>query len=139
MFLFPTLLEQPTLIPGDTRTFFLDAPGGCGKTHCERCLIDHVRGTGRIVIAVASSGIASLLLPGGTTAHSRFQLGLNTENLNMSRITVESDEAALLRAASLIVWDEAPSANRKLFEAVDRKLRDPPYPPPKLERGERAS
>ncbi|KAG5247255.1 DNA helicase [Salix suchowensis] len=39
-------------------------------------LINSIRSEGLIVLAVASSGIASILLPGGRTAHSRFKIPL---------------------------------------------------------------
>ncbi|MCH85030.1 helicase-like protein [Trifolium medium] len=43
-----------------------------GKTYIWRALSAALRSTCDIVLAVASSGIASLLIPGGRTAHSRF-------------------------------------------------------------------
>jgi len=39
-------------------------------------------------------------------------------------ISKQSPEAALVRAADLIVWDEAPMMHKHVFEAVDRTLRD---------------
>ena len=50
--------------------FFLSAPGGYGKTFPIEALLSTVRGMGKIVLAVASSGIAAELLEGGQTAHS---------------------------------------------------------------------
>ena len=42
-----------------------------------------VRAAGEVVIAVASSGLAALLLPDGRTAHSRFKIPLSlTETSN---------------------------------------------------------
>ncbi|XP_012837943.1 PREDICTED: uncharacterized protein LOC105958488 [Erythranthe guttata] len=52
--------------------YFLYGHGGTGKTFIWRTLSAAVRSKGEIVLNVASSGIASLLLPGGRTAHSRF-------------------------------------------------------------------
>ncbi|KAL5148451.1 hypothetical protein HKD37_13G035493 [Glycine soja] len=52
--------------------FFLYGFGGTGKTFIWRTLASSLRAENQIVIIVASSGIASLLLPGGRTAHSRF-------------------------------------------------------------------
>ncbi|KAL7137773.1 hypothetical protein ABFS83_10G115500 [Erythranthe nasuta] len=57
--------------------FFLYGHGGTGKTFLWKTLLAAVRSKGDIVINVASSGIASLLLPGGRTAHSRFGLPIN--------------------------------------------------------------
>ena len=39
-------------------------------------------------------------------------------------IPKQSDEAALLREAALIIWDEASMIHRHMLEAVDRLLRD---------------
>ena len=56
--------------------FFLDAPAGTGKTFCLNTLLAGVRGDGKIAIAVATSGIAAILLSGGRTFHSRFKAPL---------------------------------------------------------------
>ncbi|KAH1069241.1 hypothetical protein GYH30_006728 [Glycine max] len=54
--------------------FFLYGYGGTGKTYIWRTLASSLRAKNQIVIMVASSGIASLLLPGGRTAHSKFKI-----------------------------------------------------------------
>ena len=56
------------------RLFCLDAPGGTGKTYVLNCLMNAVRGDGCIVIATALSAVASMLLEGGTTLHSRLKV-----------------------------------------------------------------
>ena len=45
--------------------FFLDAPGGTGKTFLLNLLLARVRQEKEIAVAVASSGIAATLLTGG--------------------------------------------------------------------------
>lgn len=57
--------------------FFLYGYGGTGKTFIWKTLSAALRSKGQIVLNVASSGIAYLLLPGGRTAHSRFSIPLN--------------------------------------------------------------
>jgi PIF1-like helicase len=59
------------------KVFFIDGPGGTEKTFVYNTLLSYVRSTGNIALAVASSGIAALLLDGGRTAHSRFKIPLN--------------------------------------------------------------
>ncbi|GBO99337.1 hypothetical protein EVAR_91868_1 [Eumeta japonica] len=49
--------------------FFLDAPGGTGKTFVILILAT-IRSRCDIALALASSGIAATLLDGGRTAHS---------------------------------------------------------------------
>ncbi|XP_076882480.1 uncharacterized protein LOC143530957 [Bidens hawaiensis] len=56
---------------------FVYGHGGTGKTFLWTTIIAALRSTGNIVLAVAASGIASLLLPSGRTAHSRFKIPLD--------------------------------------------------------------
>ena len=107
-----------------SNAFFIDSPGGCGKTFLLNHLLDSVRADRKVGVAVASSGIAALLLPEGTTAHSRFKIPNETKDGLSCNIRIQGRTAALLRAASLIVWDEAPMTHKLCFDAVDRLLRD---------------
>ncbi|SCV73763.1 BQ2448_6193 [Microbotryum intermedium] len=68
---------------------------------------DAVRGQGLIALAVASSGVALLLLKGGRRAHATFRIPLNSTDTSSCSVEKESDLANLLRAALLIIWDEA--------------------------------
>ena len=47
------------------RLFFIDGPGGYGKTFLEEALLHHVRGQKNIAAACAWSGVAATLLPWG--------------------------------------------------------------------------
>jgi hypothetical protein len=58
----------------DGNSFFLHGPGGTGKTFVYNTICHRIRANGWIVLCVASSGIAALLLPGGHTAHSTFAI-----------------------------------------------------------------
>lgn len=107
------------------RLFFLDSPGGCGKTFLLNLIMAYVRQKGEIAVAVASSGIAALLMDGGCTAHSRFgipALTLSTESV--SAITARQDAGRMLIASKVIVWDELPMHPKKGFAVVDRLLKD---------------
>ncbi|XP_012836449.1 PREDICTED: uncharacterized protein LOC105957075, partial [Erythranthe guttata] len=103
--------------------YFLYGHGGTGKTFIWRTLSAAVRSKGEIVLNVASSGIASLLLPGGRTAHSRFGLPIIVHDGSTCSITQQSPQAELLIKARLIIWDEAPMMHRYCFEALDKTLR----------------
>ena len=83
-----------------------------------------IRKDNDIAIAVASVGIASLLLPGGRTAYSRFKIPINLTEDSLCQIPRQSDEDKLLQKASVIIWDEAPMMHKHAFEAFDRTLRD---------------
>ncbi len=76
------------------------------------------------MLAVASSGIASLLLLGSRTAHSRFKIPIDLHNELTCNITQHMKVAELVRKADLIIWDEALMMHHRAFEVVDRTLRD---------------
>ena len=103
---------------------FVHGHGGTGKTFLWHTIINRIRSEGLVVLAVASSGIASLLLPGGRTAHSRFKIPLTVDELSTCAIKKNTHLSSLLEITSLIVWDEAPMNNRCCFEALDRSMRD---------------
>ncbi|KAM0822262.1 hypothetical protein ACQ4PT_071604 [Festuca glaucescens] len=106
------------------KVYFVSGHGGTGKTFLWNCIVTVLRSERRIVLAVASSGVASLLLPNGRTAHSRFRIPLNANDKSQCNISRGSTMAALLQETSLILWDEAPMTSRYCFEALDRTLRD---------------
>ena len=106
--------------------FFLDAPGGTGKTFVTNLLLVKVRQKKDIALAVASSGIAATLLDGGRTSHSAFKLPLvlSRQETPTCNISKGSAKAKVLERCKLIVWDEATMSNKKAYEAVDRTLQD---------------
>ncbi|XP_074373763.1 uncharacterized protein LOC141714125 [Apium graveolens] len=104
--------------------FFVHGSGGCGKTFLWKTLIFRLRFEKKIVLHVASSGIAVVLLPGGRTTHSRFLIPLDSDEYTITGICHGTDIAELLQCTSLIIWDEAPIKNRYAFESIDRCFRD---------------
>lgn len=105
--------------------FFLSGAGGTGKTYVYQTICHRLRSEGKIVLCVASSGIAALLLPGGRTAHSTFHIPIeNVVPESTCNIAKEDKRADLLRSVDLIIWDEAPTQSRFTHEALDRTLRD---------------
>ncbi|XP_078449987.1 ATP-dependent DNA helicase Pif1-like [Lampetra planeri] len=108
----------------DQKLFFIDGPGGTGKSTLLKHVPAKIRLQGKIAIAVASSGIASLQLPGGRTAHSTFKIPLKPTNIYTCFIRKQSKLKAFIKEASLIVWDKAPMTHRFAFEAVDHTLHD---------------
>ncbi|XP_042022836.1 ATP-dependent DNA helicase pif1-like [Salvia splendens] len=98
---------------------------GCiGKTFIWKFLSAEIRSKGDIVLNVASSGIASLLLPGGRTVHSRFKIPIIVNEDSMCNIKPGSALAELIVRAKLIIWDEAPMIHKHCVQAVDRTFRD---------------
>lgn len=104
--------------------FFVNGFGGTSKTYLWKTLSTYIRSRGEIVLNVASSGMAALLLDGGRTAHSRFSIPLQVNETSTCSISVDSELASLLLQAKLIIWDEAPMLHRHCFEALNRTLKD---------------
>jgi hypothetical protein len=70
----------------DGKLFFVYGSGGVGKTFVWTTLLSHLQGQGKIMFAVASSRIASLLLMGKTT-HSRFKISIDLHDELTCNIT----------------------------------------------------
>ncbi|XP_028081957.1 uncharacterized protein LOC114283346 [Camellia sinensis] len=104
--------------------FFLNGGAGTGKTFLYNAIALKCRSLGHIVITVASSGIASLLLVGGRTAHSKFSIPLDVLENSICGFSKQSLQAELFRETKLIIWDEVPMQHRHCVEAVDHTLRD---------------
>ncbi|GMQ05571.1 hypothetical protein CsSME_00050547 [Camellia sinensis var. sinensis] len=104
--------------------FFLNGGAGTGKTFLYNTIALKCRSLGHIVVTVASSGIASLLLVGGRTAHSTFSIPLDVLENSLCGFSKQSLQAELFRETKLIIWDEVPMQHRHCVEAVDRTLRD---------------
>ncbi|CAG8748663.1 4832_t:CDS:2, partial [Rhizophagus irregularis] len=72
----------------DGMCFFVNGPGGTEKTFLYNTLLASVRSHGKIALAVASSGVAALLISGGRTAHSQFKIPIKlneSSTCNISR------------------------------------------------------
>ncbi|KAL3629938.1 hypothetical protein CASFOL_026250 [Castilleja foliolosa] len=94
------------------------------QTFLWRTILSFFRSSGKIVLAVAASGIASLLLPSGRTTHSRFKIPIDLTDEASCHIKKGTQLAELLNQTHLIIWDEAPMNDRRCFECLDRTLRD---------------
>ncbi|XP_024006483.1 uncharacterized protein LOC112082992 [Eutrema salsugineum] len=95
--------------------FFVYRYGGTGKTYLWRLLGAALRSQGKIVLNVASSGIAALLLEGGRTAHSRFGIPIVVNEYTFCNVSSGSHQAELIEAANLIIWDEVELYLPKVF------------------------
>ncbi|KAI5402735.1 hypothetical protein KIW84_050366 [Lathyrus oleraceus] len=122
MIAFNTIMN--VIVQKHSGVFFVDGPGGTGKTFLYRTLMASLRSRGEIVLATASSGIAATLLPGGRTAHSRFKIPIDIQPSSICGIQKQKDLANLIRVAATIIWDEAPMTNKNCLEALDRSLQD---------------
>ncbi|XP_022859257.1 ATP-dependent DNA helicase PIF1-like [Olea europaea var. sylvestris] len=76
--------------------FFIDGPGGTGKTFLYKALLSGVR----------------------------FKIPLETIGEISCSVSKQSALGNLLNMSRLIIWDEAPMVNRSAVEATDKMLRD---------------
>lgn len=92
--------------------FFIQGPAGTGKMFLYNVICNHFRSQGKIVLCVASPGIAAQLLPGGRTSHSRFKIPIAIHESSTCYIKRGSLLAGLLQKTALIIWDEVPMQNK---------------------------
>ncbi|XP_010686096.1 uncharacterized protein LOC104900380 [Beta vulgaris subsp. vulgaris] len=109
---------------GEAATFFVDGPGGTGKTYLYQALYAEVRLMNKIVLPVATSGIAAANIVTGRTAHSRFKIPLDHTVSKACNVSKQSGLAALIKETSLIIWDESSMARKENIESLDLLLRD---------------
>ena len=66
---------------GRRGVFFIDGPRGTSKTFLYQALLAQVRSR-RLIALATTSGVATVILFGGRTTHSRFILPLNPNDTN---------------------------------------------------------
>jgi hypothetical protein len=119
---FDQIVQSTISSPG--KVFFLDGPAGTGKTFLYKTLCYRLRSERKIVLCVASSGIAALLLPGGRTSHSRLKIPLKLKDNSTCNINKNSDLGRMIKRAKLIIWDEVPMQHKLCAHAFDKTARD---------------
>jgi Cdc6-like AAA superfamily ATPase len=71
---------------------YVNGYDGTGKTYLWKAITSKLRSKRNILLAVASCGIAALLLQGGRTAHSRFHFSLiHTKESTCEAVTSNKD------------------------------------------------
>ncbi|XP_063781333.1 LOW QUALITY PROTEIN: uncharacterized protein LOC134929683 [Pseudophryne corroboree] len=105
--------------------FYLDGPGGSGKTFLYTTLIAYIRGKGQIVLPFATTGIAATLLKGGrTVVHSGFKLPVPLLDTSVSSLRLTSPEADVFRKSTLIIIDGITMLPKHGLRCIDTLLRD---------------
>ncbi|XP_053575234.1 ATP-dependent DNA helicase pif1-like [Bombina bombina] len=106
------------------RCFFIDGPGGSGKTYLYKTLLSTLRGRTDGVLPVASTGIAANLLDGGRTYHSQFKLPIPLLETSTSNMRMTSKDAEFIRNAKLLIWDEASMTPGIALKCVNNLLQE---------------
>jgi len=98
---FDAILESITNNQG--YLFFIHAAGDYGKIFLCNTIAAEVRRRGQIVLCVASSGIAALLLNGGRTSHSCFKIPLSIHEDSVARLKHNSYMFPVLQQTKVII------------------------------------
>ncbi|KAJ8930184.1 hypothetical protein NQ314_017048 [Rhamnusium bicolor] len=109
----------------EENVFFVDGPGGSGKTYLYNTLLFYINNVLRLpTIAVAWTGVAANLLIGGKTCHRAFRLPVSLNERCIVGWPIDSWQSQYLQSAALVVWDEAPMSHRFAVEAVDKYFKE---------------
>lgn len=96
--------------------FYLGGSAGTGKTFLLNLIITRVKLRKKLIVAVASSGLAATNLLAGQSANSMFQLDSLTPN--------DKNCELLLKKCQVIVWDECSMIDiDETLMPLDRRLR----------------
>ncbi|XP_053152157.1 uncharacterized protein LOC128344988 [Hemicordylus capensis] len=106
------------------RCFFLDGPGGSGKTYLYKTILSTICGQSELALPVASTGIAANLLQGGRTYHSQFKLPLPVLENSVSNMHLNSQDAKHIKKARIIIWDESTMAPTQALTTVDKLMKE---------------
>ena len=106
------------------RCFFVDGPGGSGKTFIYNTLYHLIKGRKLNVNTMAFTGIAATLLPEGKTVHKTLGLPVPLFADSSSSIKAQSEQGQTLKNVDVFIWDEAPMAPQYALEIMDRLLKD---------------
>ncbi|CAK0798148.1 unnamed protein product [Prorocentrum cordatum] len=102
---------------------FVEGRAGTGKTTLATCLTQALEADGPQVLNVAATGQAALLQPHGATAHSAFAIPVHDDAELTCSLSMTSAQAITICKATLIQWDEFPSARKAAWDAVIALLR----------------
>ena len=112
--------------PSTGRVFMIDARAGTGKTFVLQTLLQREKSKGRGPISCATAGVAALLLPDCKTFHSTWKYPVNftgrTPSLGIST-TPGNGHFEWIKAANLLVFDEALMLRAQMLDTVDMWLR----------------
>ncbi|XP_057305225.1 ATP-dependent DNA helicase PIF1-like [Hydractinia symbiolongicarpus] len=110
--------------PQNNRLFFIDGPGGTGKTYTYNYIIKELKRRGMKVGTSAWTGIAATLLDGGRTVHSLFRLPVPIVETSTCNVPPTSNHATFLMQQDLYIFDEASMIPKHALQAIETMFRD---------------
>jgi hypothetical protein len=121
--IYTEIIDQLNSSAAEQSQFFIEGPGGCGKSFIFTTVLAYVRANGHMGLALSSTGISAALLPGGATAHSKLKLSLKPTNDSICNVPEGSAREQLIQNCKLIMWDEATNISKLSLEECERSLR----------------
>lgn len=118
-----SILQAVNNTASETKCFFIDGPGGTGKTFIYKTLYYMLTGKRYKVKCMAFTGIASILLPNGRTSHKTFGMKVPLTPDSVSSIKPNSSKARLLAEIDIFLMDEAPMLPKYGLHSIDQLLR----------------
>jgi hypothetical protein len=112
-----------TLASGRPGTFFIDGPGGSGKSFLYSTLISYAIINNFKPLVMATTGIAASQI-GGITIHRAFSVPIPCTEESVSYLRTQSVEAQKLKNNHIFFIDEITQCPKQVFELIDRFLRD---------------
>ena len=108
------------------KCYFIDAPGGTGKTYCLNAFIHLCLSMGLNILVTGSTGVSSILLLRGRTSHSQFKFPLNQNTADFTKGTLKATDALgkALYEADVIFIDEGSQLHKKLWELLHNNCID---------------
>ena len=98
---------------------------GTGKTKVTELILKKIRGQKKIAVATATSGIASTLLTGGRTVHTKTKLPIQLEfGITRCPIKETSALAEMIRRMKFMVIDEVTMGDKAMFDTLDRTFQE---------------
>ena len=114
---------------------FVTGPGGSGKTHLIRTIVDSMKTAGKNVQVCALTGCAAVLLEcGARTVHSWAGIGLASGDSQrvVDKVCRNKFKSLPWKKTDLLIIDEVSMMSKKLFDLLDaigRKARRQPFKP----------
>jgi ATP-dependent DNA helicase PIF1 len=114
---------------------FITGPGGTGKTHLIKEIVNHAKENNKSYKVCAMTGCAAILLMcGATTLHSFAGIGLATGTINevIERVLKSRYKRANWYKTDLLIIDEVSMLSLKLFIILDliaKKIKKKPHLP----------
>lgn len=106
------------------RMFFLDGPGGTGKTFVFNSILKLMKLLDITAIASASSGIAGNILINGRTHHNAYGVPFLCYEDSQCNISSRSRQGQRIIVSELLLFDEAPMTNKDVIHSINRLVQD---------------